>query len=612
MDRNEIAMVVRAVDAASKVFVGVEQSADRMGANVSAVMGQVANATNQANSSLGRMREANDAVAPASLQMGRAIADSRNALFTFNQTSEETKQTTVALQQEMKKTGERANEIDREWKKLTSSTEFAAQGIQMLRGTLNSIVWGTILGGITAIILKMAEWAFKTRDVTQENQQLMNTLEALANRVDPLRDKTEAYARAQYEMAAIQLQIEKVRAELTLPGLRAELTHLQALGQGYIGLFEAIKLFFTLTGTQSENMKALQGRTEEYRLKSQELDLQIQQMTASLGTQILSWDELQAKIKQDAGLKAYSQTLEQLYDRYVKLTSSSQYYLQYQEYIFRRMGMTAEQAKDLVDLLSEIEALENRATKSLFPETTIDPTAGVMQTMRENIAVLEEYRLQQEALNGAFGPTPQRIAEMNAEMERSIQISQMAGQAVGTVINAIQQMGIAGQFSGKMFAAAMLGFVAQTLSSLAVMATSKAIESLAWAQYAQGLALLGHPTAAAAAGQFYASAAFWGKVAVGAGVGAVATGIAAGRLSADARGGGGSGGGGGTASVTPEGLRGPEESRRNGPVEVYVYTIDPRLVDYDRLVREEIAPAAGRLLEDGGTFGGVIIHHSRP
>ncbi|MBI4715844.1 MAG: hypothetical protein HY760_07915 [Nitrospirae bacterium] len=252
-----------------------------------------------------------------------------------------------------------------------------------------------------------------------------------------------------------------------------------------------------------------------------------------------------ANIVPPAAIEATKKLKEQMKDlnlEIIQLKSGEDAYLAALEKKMIAETQNAKIVHQFIGLLREKNALEQQATViDILPQTEVLTFNAQLQEQTDqatdrNIAQMQGFIAQHTALSGALGETAQQQAVLNQRLEQGQFFAQAAGGAVGTLIQAVTQMGIAGQFSGRMFGAAMMGFVSQTLSSLAVMAASKAIESIAWASYASGLALLGHPGAAAAVGQFTASAAFWGKVAAGAGVGAVVTGIAAGRMAAETKG----------------------------------------------------------------------------
>jgi hypothetical protein len=131
------------------------------------------------------------------------------------------------------------------------------------------------------------------------------------------------------------------------------------------------------------------------------------------------------------------------------------------------------------------------------------------------------------------------------------------------------------------------------------------VESIAWAQYATGLALLGYGPGIAAAEQFYASAAFWGKVAAGAALGAIGFGVAAGRVAAA--------GSGEIGPNAPRALAGGDREAQGQPVTMNVYitagAVDEKTIDN---LLNQMRDRFGKLLENsGGRMGNVVVQTKR-
>jgi hypothetical protein len=289
---KEIQKLDRATDDAAKGAAALEREVEKLVESSDSAQVSVANVEKEVE----KLNQAAGTAAKGTNALDKEVEKLSDGTVTAQRSVANAERETEKFKRTAGTTAKETNALQREVGKLTDANEFAAQGVQMFRSALQSIVWGSIIGGVTALTLKAFEWALATKDVTEENTKLLSTLDQLANHLDPLREKTEAYSRAQFQMNAIQMQMEQLRARQTLPGLQAELEHLKALGEGQIGVIEAFKLFFTLTGSRAENMQALADRTEDYNLKAKLMEVQIAQLTGVINLQIPTFEEWKSKI----------------------------------------------------------------------------------------------------------------------------------------------------------------------------------------------------------------------------------------------------------------------------------------------------------------------------
>lgn len=67
---------------------------------------------------------------------------------------------------------QKTGEVEREWRKLTSGSEFLSEGLQSVRGLLNSIVWGSVIGGAAAGATALFNYAVASRTASIDTEEL--------------------------------------------------------------------------------------------------------------------------------------------------------------------------------------------------------------------------------------------------------------------------------------------------------------------------------------------------------------------------------------------------------------------------------------------------------
>lgn len=140
------------------------------------------------------------------------------------------------VQEEMKKqgdamkvTGQKANDLQREWGKLTSSTGFFTEGLQSVRRMINSLTWGTIIGAVSALTMQMIQSLLTMRDFNAEMKSASDNFMSLAGNINPALQKTEAFRQAQFEVSVAEFAVARATAARGIVEAQTNLVRLESI-----------------------------------------------------------------------------------------------------------------------------------------------------------------------------------------------------------------------------------------------------------------------------------------------------------------------------------------------------------------------------------------------
>lgn len=462
--------------------------------------------------------------------------------------------------------GRGANAVDKELDKLTSGTEFAAQGIQMMRGALNSIVWGTIIGAVSAATLKLIDYAVASDRASIDTEKLNSGVLSQA-------EKFGLLSKAQGELS--KTTVDLFNAELELAQFRAVRD----------------------SATRAEKIRKIEDETEALRLKFREEAISLEQtqtggvlnemITRSLATKAEKIRENEVAVaklrKEDAEatdiLKLYKTSAEEITDKQKKRKDAEDLLTQSiktQQGYLEEIGKTAE-AMRTADIIAEAD--RDQRIEKVFEEAE-----AFKHLKEEKIALANLVNIPTGS-----GSVDQRQKELD-DLDNIEQIEARKTQAREASFKTAANL-----------AEAFYAFSNGKSRSLFKLYQAAAITEASIAAYGAANKALNHPPGPPETFPMAAAALSYGLLNVAR--------IASMQFGGGG-GGGGSGGGGTPISNTPSrDLRSPESVPR--PLNVTVTALDPASVNWDRLVREQIAPAFGEHIEGGGTVGNINIVYER-
>lgn len=192
----------------------------------------------------------------------------------------------------MKNTGVKANQLQSEWEKLTSSTEFAAQGLQTLRSSMSSLIWGTLIGAAVAATAELIRLSLAAEDSAKKLDELENSIVGLTKELNPALEKTEAFRRAQFELSVAQLALAKARAMDTLAQIEQDVA-----GRDLIDTWRnqslALNTLKRLFGITKEDMGDLEKFTRDFNQETEVMEKRIAQLKLVMDASIPTWEEFQ-------------------------------------------------------------------------------------------------------------------------------------------------------------------------------------------------------------------------------------------------------------------------------------------------------------------------------
>lgn len=464
--------------------------------------------------------------------------------------------------------GRGANAVDKELNKLTSGSEFAAQGIQMMRGALNSIVWGTIIGAVSAATLKLIDYAVASDRASIDTEKLNSGVLSQA-------EKFGLLSKAQRELS--QTTVDLFNAELELAQFRATRD----------------------SAARAEKIKQLEAETAAARQKNHEEGILLEQMQtgnplilttsvaiAKRAEKVLENAIAVAKLRgEDAAaielLKLKKTTLQEVTTNTQKLTDA----MKAQE----QAGKSALQA-------AQLEARDKAATQETLGRSILEAAqleardrAAIEEQKGRDIqaAAVREYQIRvgnQEAIGAAIRDNAVREWETTQRYnELRVQSYADTASAIASIADAL--FAVSGSKSKALFNIVKAASAAEAIVKT-YQAANQVLADPTLPYFAKG------PAAAAI---------------IAAGLANVA------RITSTQMGGGavGGGGGGGTpiGSTPSRELREPEAGQRV-ELSLSVNALDPANVDWDA-VFQEAGDALGRYLQRGGRTGPVQIEFKR-
>lgn len=452
--------------------------------------------------------------------------------------------------------------LSREITKLTDANEFAAQGVQMFRGALQSIVWGTAIGAASALTTQLIQTYLATKNYNAELKAQSDNFISLAANLNPLLEKSEAHRQAQFNLSVAEFAVAK---EMAARGVVESETNLGRLES--ISLLKELQIIlssFTLTGNSAANrQKALGEEIVNNALKHRELEARVNFLKIVMEASFPTWE----------GFRRQSDETKKSQDE---------------------LGRSIQQNAIFFQTLNA--KIMEQATEQLPPSTpqwVLDMEEGekrsieIMNRAHESLSGFRNR--EQEALGESIQNSAQlRFAAMQDEIAMNDLRLQSYADTAGAIKNITEAIYIfSGQRSRALFNVMKAASIAE-----AIMNTYRAAN-----QVLADPTLIGYAKAAAVAATIAAGLANVAKIS--------STNIGSG-------GGGGGGIGGASGGGTPTGsLRGSDPSPgQQVQVSVQVNALDPSSVNWDR-ISENIAESFGRHLGRGGSTGPVTINFER-
>lgn len=455
----------------------------------------------------------------------------------------------------IKVTGQKANDLQREWGRLTSSTEYFAQGLQSVRGMINSLTWGTIIGAVSALTMQLLQSLLTMKDFNAELKSASDNFVSLAGNLDPALQKTEEYRNAQFNLSIAEFAVARAMAARGI-----------VEAQTNLGRLESISILDRLQA--SLRRMADPGLAEEFlgqtllknAMQARELQARIELLKVVLKTSIPDWNEYKGRI--DETKKSQEAMGQAVRDN---------------EIWFRNLNKT----------------IMEQATEKLPPSTpqwSLDLEKGLSEEEKGR-AIMErgraEFRAREQEAMGrwALDEAQLRIQiEQNTNNEM-LRMRQAQLQATAVILN---QLGtLFDDSSKKSFQIQKALNIAQSLMNTFQAATRALAEGGPFA----GPALAATITAL--------------------GLAQVAK-IASTNIGAAGGGGGIGGASGGGTPVSRGSLRGSADQSSGQKIEMslHVSALDPARADWDAIM-QQAGDAFGRYLNRGGRTGDVQIVFTR-
>lgn len=518
----------------------------------------------------------------------------------------------------------KASQIEREFSKLTSGAGYAAQGLQTLRGAMNSLLWGSLMGAAIAAASKLIEYAFASNKAAISTDELNKAILDGSLKYGLLSKSQREVTESTIALFNAELEVAQFRATRDLGGIKEKISALQEenrikseASRKNAELLETMEAshplyLSTVAAFAKQTESVLENNLAIVKLKSNEQNLNqiLQTKKATLESVAAATGNLtDHQLEQEAaGRVIQQQAVRELRERAAAQESLGRAILDAALIQRRDAGAAQEALGRSILAAAQMQQRNNAATQEAIGLSI--QMAGVLeqqQFAQERLLQVQKFNTVNvvNPFQGQEEETRRLIAAYNDLLIATSGLD--AGQALfnltlqtgfnfyAAMANATQAW-ILGQ---QKFGPAIRAATAQVLASLAAEAAVRAIMATALGFY--HLANF-NPAGAAAA---FTSAQQYALV------GAVA-GIAARQLANSARLGGGPIGSSTNPAVTREAT--PNSSNTGAGqamnITVQVNALDPSSVDWDR-ISQNIAESLGRHLGRGGSTGPVQISFER-
>lgn len=115
----------------------------------------------------------------ANSKMQSVLGRTQGIVDQFGRTAQSADKPIQNMSDHIEKTAGRSNALERQFGKLTSGTDFLASGVMRFRRVLEGVVWGTVIGAVAALTLKIIENAKAWFDASTRLAQYKARMEEL-------------------------------------------------------------------------------------------------------------------------------------------------------------------------------------------------------------------------------------------------------------------------------------------------------------------------------------------------------------------------------------------------------------------------------------------------
>lgn len=427
----------------------------------------------------------------------------------------------------MERTSSHSSKLQRQWENLTSASEYLAGGIKKVKNILEGVLWGTIIGAVTALAFKFIDYVTQSRMSEEATKQLSEAVRNQAEAWKLLPDKIEAVSKASIDLYNAQLR----QAQFLGRNKGRELSEqIEAQIEKVTRLREVVrqsqKFAWPLDKSVVESIAASEVKIAGLRKEQENWQRLMEMVPATLSGVKNNLSETGA-----AAEKFHESLLKQAQDMELQVIRLKDGEGAYLNTLRERLLLQTKDVAVVDRLISAMRELNTLQTLSQIKHTEpkFEPMVNVPQlnlsdaeveSLQRRVTLMDEYnRLQAQSVSGIYDriTAAAALGDITAQEQQamllSIETIKVRNALFAAGVSAVQQAILGQQQLGKALKAALAQTMAQVAAESAVRAIFEA---------AMGFANLWRNPAASAA-HFKAAGLF---AAVGVAAGIAARGIA--------------------------------------------------------------------------------------